>query len=144
MDSSPVQFRLFAEEVNKKYNFSDKNTQQLESLIAFLTQYVSIDYQKVKQLLDKTPIDERADKVSQIFLESQHFETNPKSIEFIAKTFSNKLLMLNTYCVDSGLKFEGNSLLIRAQEVIIKNNELIRPDYGLSEVWISWMSLELI
>ena len=136
LDSSPVQFSIYAEEVNRKYNFSDKKSQELESLIAFLNQYVSVDYNKVKQILENTPEEERVDRVSQIFLESQQMDANPQNIEFIAKTFSNKLLMLNTYTLEQGLKFEGNSLLVRAEDVIIKNDALIRHDYGLSEVLI--------
>ncbi len=137
LDSSPIQYKIDTEEAVVKYNLYDEQTQRLEALVSFLMQYVSIDYQKVKTLLQKTPINERTLKVSQIFLESQGIQSDSETIEFVAQTFSNKLLMLNSYTTN-GFKLCKDLLLIRAEEHIINNKEIIKPDYGLSEVCLAF------
>ncbi|CAG2105327.1 unnamed protein product [Medioppia subpectinata] len=147
LDSSPVQFGIYADEVMKKYQLSDHKSQELETLMTFLAQYVSVDYKSVRETLEKTPAEERVEKVSQIFLSSmrknmdQMNGVTEESVEFIAKSFSNKLLMLNTYSVcnkqrfggENGVKFANDLLLIRAEDNIVNNKDLIKHDYGLSQ-----------
>jgi fatty acid synthase len=137
LDSSPIQYKIDTEEAVVKYNLYDEQSQRLEALVSFLMQYVSIDYQKVKALLQNTPINERTLKVSQIFLESQGIQSDSETIEFVAQTFSNKLLMLNSYATN-GFKLCNDLLLIRAQEHIINNKDIIKHDYGLSEVCLAF------
>ncbi len=107
---------------------------------------VSIDYQKVKSLLQNTPKEERTAKVSQIFLESAGIQCDPQTVAFAAESHSNKLFMLNTYSTDK-IKFSGNILLLRANEHVVNElhtNHIIKHDYGLSEVLILFKTINNI
>jgi fatty acid synthase len=138
LDSSPPQFKLDTEEVVRFHKLCDEESGYIEALISFLMDNVSVDYQKVKSLLQNTPKEERTAKVSQIFLESAGIQCDPQTVAFAAESHSNKLFMLNTYSTDK-IKFSGNILLLRANEHVVNElhtNHIIKHDYGLSEVLI--------
>lgn len=135
LDSSPVQFHIYALEVNKRYALADESVVQLESLVAFLQQYVAIDTNQVRQTLVGTRPEQRAERVAHIMLDSLRLESTERNVEFVCDAFANKLLSLNAYDVLNRPKLDSDLLLVRAKDLnIISDHTLIRHDYGLQDV----------
>jgi fatty acid synthase len=134
LDGSPTQLMVSTEQFRERYQANDEKVQHVEALVTFIMQFVPINYQKVKtELLAINEQEARVKRSAEIFVESGGPKSDPKDIELAAEAFFRKVKMMNSYRINK--KFDGNALLIRAEEFIVKNNDIQLPqDYGVSDV----------
>ena len=134
LDGSPTQLMVSTEQFREKYQANDEKVQHVEALVTFLMQFVPINYQKVKsELLAITESEARVQRAAEIFVESGGPKSDPADIALAAEAFFRKVKMMHLYRFNH--KFDGNVLLVRAEEFIIKNSDLQLPhDYGVSDV----------
>ncbi|CAG2183001.1 unnamed protein product [Oppiella nova] len=133
LDGSPTQLMVSTEQFREKYQANDEKVQHVEALVTFLMQFVPINYQKIKaELLAIGEQDLRVQRAAEIFVESGGPKSDPKDIAMAAEAFFRKVKMMHSYRFHK--KFDGNALLIRAEEFIVKNNDVQLPhDYGVSD-----------
>lgn len=134
LDGSPTQLMVSTEQFREKYQANDEKVQHVEALVTFLMQFVPINYQKVKaELLAIAEQDLRVQRAAEIFVESGGPKSDPMDIALAAEAFFRKVKMMHAYRFNN--RFDGNVLLIRAQEFIVKNSDVQLPhDYGVNDV----------
>ena len=134
LDGSPTQLMVSTEQFREKYQANDLNVQHVEALVTFLMQFVPINYQKVKgELLAIGEQDNRVKRAAEIFVESGGPKSDPKDIALAAEAFFRKVKMMHSYRFNK--KFDGDVLLVRAEEFIVKNSDIQLPhDYGVADV----------
>jgi len=133
LDGSPSQMLIQIDDYKEKMKIEDQKEEHIEALISFISQFVPIDSRKVKtELMEINDEDSRNQKAAEIFIENGGSKCEPKEIAFAAKAFFQKIKMLMNYKPSS--KLNATTLLIRAEELIVKSSEqLIARDYELSE-----------
>ncbi|CAG2108473.1 unnamed protein product [Medioppia subpectinata] len=133
LDGSPTQLMVSTEQFREKYQANDEKVQHVEALVTFLMQFVPINYLKVKsELIAIGEQEQRVQRAAEIFMESGGPKSDPKDIALAAEAFFRKVKMMHNYRFHK--KFDGNALLIRAEEFIVKNNDIQLPhDYGVSD-----------
>lgn len=134
LDGSPTQLMVSTEQFREKYNANDLLVQHVEALVTFLMQFVPINYQKVKsELMAIEEQDNRVKRAAEIFVESGGPKSDPKDIALAAEAFFRKVKMMHNYRFNK--KLDGDVLLVRAEEFIVKNSDLQLPhDYGVADV----------
>ena len=141
LDSSPVQFRMYSQLLNEKYQIKGtaENTgslDQLRALIGVLDKFILSDTDEIMKILQNTPPEERMGSLSQILLKSSKIETNEENINFFINEIIHKTLMVDHYFVDTHTKYNGDCLLIRAEDTMMKEFQQFEADYGLNGVFI--------
>ena len=134
LDGSPIQMVTLIDQYREAMQVKDAVESHVLALLAFIMQFVQIDYRKVKEELMALPDDDsRSAKAAEIFAVNGGPKCDPKDLAYSTNAFFQKLKMLGSYKNKS--KRTGGVLLIRAEEVILKSAEDEIPrDYGLSEV----------
>lgn len=136
LDSSPKQFKLFTEEVMRRYNITDKfdDVAFVESMLMFLMTKLPVDYHKMKEvLLGLENNSKRLDMVRDLFKESGNIDIQKETLDVLIQSHYNKMVAMNHYECQAK-SYEGDVMLLRADESMIKNFEHIKDDYWLSEV----------
>jgi len=133
LDGSPTQLTIYTEQFREKYQANEEKVQHVEALVTFLMQFVPIDYLKVKS--DLMSIDDREKRIqraTEIYVENGGPKSDPKDIGFAAEAFFRKVKMMHIYRYNQ--KFNGDVLLVRAEEFIVKTTDTQLPhDYGMSD-----------
>ncbi|XP_054155200.1 fatty acid synthase-like [Oppia nitens] len=133
LDGSPTQLMVSTEQFRERYQANDDKVQHVEALVQFLMQFVPINYQKIRSELSAIAEDDlRVQKAAEIFVENGGPKSDPKDIALAAEAFFRKVKMMHNYRFNK--KFDGDILLIRAEELIVKSEDIHLPhDYGVSE-----------
>ena len=135
LDASPSQVKQVIETYRVKTNVSDVDQAQIEALLLFLSQFVPIDYAKTKEeLLAITDWHERYSKASTIYIENGGPTCDPDDLSYASQSFYDKINMLHNYETNVKISPVNGILLIRCDEPLIRGNEKVPEDYGLSKV----------
>lgn len=136
LDGSPSQIYHSIEAFRKSYGAHDEASKINHALVSFIMQLVPVDSKKVyMDLASKSTREEKLARVAQIFEDKGgpklKEKSNSKDIEMAAWAFTSKMLMMHNY--KPANKFNGNCLLIRAEESLV-NDANIGFDYNLGQV----------
>ena len=132
LDGSPTQLMGATEQFRIKYQANDLKVQHVEALTTFLLQFIPINYQKLRnELFAIEEQDNRVKKAAEIFVNNGGPKSDPKDIGLAVEAFFKKAKMMDSYRPKA--KFDGDVLLIRAKELVVKDKKLPH-DYGVGEV----------
>ena len=145
LDASPSQVKQVIETYRVKTNVSDVDQAQIEALLLFLSQFVPIDYAKTKEeLLAITDWHERYSKASTIYIENGGPTCDPDDLSYASQSFYDKINMLHNYETNVKISPVNGILLIRCDEPLIRGNEKVPEDYGLSKVVVNLIAYNLL
>ena len=132
LDGSPKMVMGSTLHVAQQLNcLTDEKLQHVEALVLFLLQYISFDYNKVREELTSiTDYEQRSVRAAQLLIENGGPKNDIKDLVNLMEQYFRKSLIAHNYKQDA--KFDGNVLLIRAEKVLFQNDKLAF-DYGLSE-----------
>lgn len=135
LDGSPSQIYHGIEAFRKLYGANDEESKLNTGLVSFIVQHVPVDTGATLQELAKIKTREgKLKHVAKIFVEQGGpkiaEKTTPADIEMAASVFAAKMLMLHNYMPST--KFQGNCLLVRAAETLVKDSS-IDYDYNLKD-----------
>lgn len=132
LDGSPKMVMGSTLHVAQQLNcLTDEKLQHVEALVLFLLQYVSFDYNKVREeLTNIADYEQRSIRAAQLLIENGGPKIDIKELVNLMEQYFRKSLIAHNYKQDE--KFDGNVLLIRAEKVLFQNDKLAY-DYGLSE-----------
>lgn len=132
LDGSPKMVMGSTLHVAQQLNcLTDEKLQHVEALVLFLLQYVSFDYNKVREeLTNIADYEQRSIRAAQLLIENGGPKNDIKELVNLMEQYFRKSLIAHNYKQDE--KFDGNVLLIRAEKVLFHNDKLAY-DYGLSE-----------
>jgi fatty acid synthase len=135
LDGSPSQIYNAIEVFRKLYGANDDESKLNTGLVTFLVQHVPVDTYATLQELGKIKTREgKLKRVAEIFAEkggaSVADKTTPADIEMAAGVFASKMFMMHKYRPSD--KFQGNCLLVRAAETLVKDAN-IDYDYNLKD-----------
>ena len=135
LDGSPSQIYHGIEAMRKLYGANDDEAKLNTGLVSFIVQHVPVDTTATLQELASIKTREgKLKRVARIFAEKGgpklNQKTTPEDIEMAASAFASKMLMLHKY--KPSAKFQGNCLLVRAEETIVKDSS-IDYDYNLKD-----------
>lgn len=132
LDASPTNLALWAEQYRQLVSADDMDTKFVEALILFLNQMVPINHAQLKeQLMSMKDQNERLLKATEILTQNGVLDVKPEDLAASAKAFIFKCTMMHAYRICR--KFQGDILLIRAEEMIVKSDQHVSEDYGVSE-----------
>lgn len=135
LDGSPSQIYHGIEAFRKLYGANDDEAKLNSGLVSFVVQHVPVDTGATLQELAKIKTREgKLSHVAKIFVEQGGAKvlekTTPADIEMAASAFAAKMFMLHKYRPAN--KFQGNCLLVRAEETLVKDSS-IDFDYNLKD-----------
>lgn len=136
LDGSPSQIKNGIDAYCQIMGATDGESRLNTGLVSFVTQYIQVDTLQTLSQLSKIPERETKLKyVSKLFEENANEKlvasgTSAQDLEMAASAFANKMLMLHKYRPSN--KFQGNCLLVRAEETLVKNAN-IGYDYNLKD-----------
>lgn len=135
LDGSPSQIYHGIEAFRKLYGANDEESKLNSGLVSFIVQHVPVDTTAIlHELASIKGREAKLKKVAQIFAEKGGpkiaEKTTPKDIEMAASAFASKMFMLHKY--RPAAKFQGNCLLVRAEETLVKDSS-IDYDYNLKD-----------
>lgn len=135
LDGSPSQIYESIEAFRKLYGANDEESKLNTGLVSFIVQHVPVDTTATLMELAKIKTREgKLKRVAQIFAEkggpALAGKTTPEDIEMAASAFASKMFMMHKY--KPAAKFQGNCLLVRAEETLVKN-AAIDHDYNLKD-----------
>ena len=135
LDGSPSQIYHGIEAFRKLYGANDEESKLNTGLVSFIVQHVPVD--TAATLIELSKIKSREGKlkrIAQIFAEKGGpkvaEKATPEDIEMAASAFASKMFMLHKYRPSA--KFQGNCLLVRAAETLVKDAS-IDYDYNLKD-----------
>lgn len=135
LDSAPKQYKIFVTEANKTHVEGGifKGNDFIETTAIFLMNKFPVEYEKVREDLKQLDsIEKRILYAQDTFNQYTKLEVQTETIQNLIQTYYNKVLMIHNYdCED---KFNGDIMLIRASECLIKIEEIVKPDYWISDV----------
>lgn len=135
LDGSPSQIYHGIEAFRKLYGANDDEAKLNTGLVSFVVQHVPVDTTATLHELAKIKTREgKLKHVAKIFAEKGGQKlaekTTPEDIEMAASAFAAKMFMLHKY--RPATKFQGNCLLVRAEETLVKDSS-IDFDYNLKD-----------
>lgn len=135
LDGSPSQIYHSIEAFRKLYGANDEESKLNTGLVSFIVQHVPVDTAATLQELAKIKTREgKLKRVAEIFAEKGGpqlaAKASPADIEMAASVFSSKMFMMHKY--KPSARFQGNCLLVRAEETLVKNSS-IDYDYNLKD-----------
>lgn len=133
LDASPTHLTVSTEQYRQLVSAENPDQTFVEALVTFIIQIVPVNYLKLKEeLLALKTKEERVEKAAEVLAKNGLVEVKPQDIGIAAEAFISKVMMMHQYRICR--KFQGDILLVRAEEMIIRSESHIGEDYGVSEV----------
>lgn len=136
LDGSPSQTSNGIRAYCKIMGAHDEESKLNTGLTSFIVQHVPVDTTATLMELSKIKDrDAKLDHVSKIFEEKAKdkliaTKTSPQDVRMAASAYANKMFMMHYY--KPSTKFDGNCLLVRAEETLVKDSS-IDYDYNLKD-----------
>lgn len=136
LDASPTSLFVSTEQYRQVVQAIDEDQKFVESLVTFMIQLAPFNYTQMKQqLLALKTNDARIALAADVLAQNGFTECKVEDLSAAADAFSTKMLMMHSY--QPNIKFNGDILLVRAEELIVKS-EAHNEDYGVTEVSVLW------